>query len=183
MLFQVLEVLEFDKETPILIVLFRQEFRGTIPTNTLKWVMLHGKDGEHGKKIAHIIATTKEQHLVMRLLRLNNERLVPQPKRIDLERFFDASFILPVGPLGAKDVAKYNKNDGCSVCGDTAKNKCSRCNVTRYCSAGNLYLLHYSASSTHSSYSLSKGRLEVASSDVHLAEGSDMANDSLSLHG
>lgn len=34
-------------------------------------------------------------------------------------------------------MAKYNTNNGCGVCGDPAKQKCSRCGAVRYCDAGN----------------------------------------------
>jgi hypothetical protein len=33
-------------------------------------------------------------------------------------------------------MAKYNTNNGCSVCGEPAKQKCSRCGAVRYCDAG-----------------------------------------------
>ncbi|KAJ6608522.1 hypothetical protein B0H10DRAFT_1815742 [Mycena sp. CBHHK59/15] len=125
---RVLEVLKFDEETPILMVLFHQEVRGTLPTDTFKWVMLHGKDSEHGKRIVQIVATLKEQHLLMRLLQRNSERLPASynPQRTNLERSFVPSFLIPVGPLGGKEIARFNINNGCSVCGDPAKSKCSR---------------------------------------------------------
>ncbi|KAJ6558178.1 hypothetical protein B0H19DRAFT_1070727 [Mycena capillaripes] len=48
---------------------------------------------------------------------------------------FTLSFLLPVGPLGSQEMAKCNTNNGCSVCGEPAKHKCSRCGAVRYCDA------------------------------------------------
>ncbi|KAJ7708151.1 hypothetical protein B0H17DRAFT_1124928 [Mycena rosella] len=134
---RITEVLEFDKHTPILMVLFRQELRGIQPSPSMvKWI-LSQENGNNGKGMPRIFATPKEQHLLMRLLQRNSERLPTayKPQRTAIERDFVPSFILPVGPLGGKEVARFNKNDGCSVCGDPAKSKCSRCNVKRYCGA------------------------------------------------
>lgn len=86
----------------------------------------------------NVVATAKEQHLFLRLLERNSERLSAsyKPKRTALERDFVPSFMLPVGPLSGKEVSRFNNNDGCSVCGDPAKSKWARCNVKRYCGAG-----------------------------------------------
>ncbi|KAJ7150502.1 hypothetical protein C8R43DRAFT_1005979 [Mycena crocata] len=131
---RIVEVLEFDKETPVLVVLFRQQLRGIQPSNSMaRWIQLAAEK----KDMTQITATLKEQHLFLRLLQRNSERLPTsyKPKRTSLEHDFVPSFLLPVGPLNLKEVARYNSNDGCSVCGDPAKSKCSRCNVKRYCSA------------------------------------------------
>lgn len=125
-------------------VLFRRELRGIQPSeHMVKWILRHGEDGKHGKKMGHIIATAKEQVLFLRLLQRNSERFPASYKatRTALERDFVPSFILPVGPLSGKEVARFNSNDGCSVCGDPAKSKCARCNVKRYCGAGKCSLL------------------------------------------
>ncbi|KAJ7474902.1 hypothetical protein FB451DRAFT_1465131 [Mycena latifolia] len=115
---RVVDVLEFDKQTPVFIVLFRRELRGIQPSESMvDWLLLQGEYGKAGKGVFQIFATAKE-------------RAPPF-----LERDFVPSFILPVGPLGVKDVAKFNSNDGCSMCGEPAKSKCSRCNVKRYCGA------------------------------------------------
>ncbi|KAJ6531444.1 hypothetical protein DFH09DRAFT_1326597 [Mycena vulgaris] len=131
-LIRILDVLEFDKQTPVILVLFRRLLRGTLPSESImKWLLLQKKG------MPQIFATPKEQHLFMRLLQRNSERLPAsyKPDSTPLEREFTPSFILPVGPLSGKDVAKLNNNDGCSMCGDPAKSKCSRCNVKRYCGA------------------------------------------------
>ncbi|KAJ7915051.1 hypothetical protein B0H13DRAFT_1711711 [Mycena leptocephala] len=135
---RIVEVLEFDKQTPILMVLFRRELRGIQPSESVvKWILFHEDDEAPKEKMGHIFATAKEQLLFLRLLQRNSERLPAsyKPKRTALERDFVPSFILPVGPLGGKEVARFNNNDGCSVCGEPARSKCSRCNVKRYCGA------------------------------------------------
>ncbi|KAJ7150498.1 hypothetical protein C8R43DRAFT_1191758 [Mycena crocata] len=90
---RVIEVLEFDKETPILMVLFRQEFQGIQPSDSMaRWIQL----ASDKKEITHITATPKEQHL-LRLLQRNSERLPAsyKLKRTSLEHDFVPSFLLP----------------------------------------------------------------------------------------
>ena len=90
-------------------------------------------------KILNINATLAEQQLLLRLLKQNSKRLISSynPPRLDrTEKPFTLSFLIPVGPLGEKEMGSFNKNDGCSVCGEPARSKCSRCNAIRYCSQG-----------------------------------------------
>ncbi|KAJ7086414.1 hypothetical protein B0H15DRAFT_986576 [Mycena belliarum] len=133
---RVLEVKQFDAQTPILIVVFRHDLAGALSPASFQWLSSY-VTSDTPTAMANITATMQEQHLLLRLLRQNSKRLPVsyKPKRAATETSFTLSFLLPVGPLGAQDVAKYNTNNGCAVCGDPAKQKCSRCGAVRYCDA------------------------------------------------
>ncbi|KAJ6524444.1 hypothetical protein DFH09DRAFT_1372184 [Mycena vulgaris] len=131
---RVLDVRQFDDQTPILIVVFQHDLKHSLSRGSLDWISSY-VSSKTPTAMANITATVKEQHLLLRLLNQNSKRLVAtyKPKRAPTESSFTLSFLLPVGPLGAQEIAKYNTNNGCSVCGDPAKQKCSRCGAVRYC--------------------------------------------------
>ncbi|KAJ7641528.1 hypothetical protein FB45DRAFT_359008 [Roridomyces roridus] len=133
---RVLQVKQFDKETPILVVLFQHDLKGAISPGGAQW-MSSIVNSKTTQPLLKITATIQEQQLLLRLLYANSKRLVSsyKPKRASTETSFTLSFLLPVGPLAGRDIAKYNTNDGCSVCGDPAAKKCSRCGAARYCDA------------------------------------------------
>ncbi|KAJ7213095.1 hypothetical protein GGX14DRAFT_446280 [Mycena pura] len=85
-----------------------------------------------------LLATLKEQHLLLRLLRRNSKRIEStyQPTGRETAKGFELSFLLPVGPLSAKDRGKHNTIEGCPSCGETAPDlkKCTRCLSVSYCS-------------------------------------------------
>ncbi|KAF7329219.1 MYND-type domain-containing protein [Mycena kentingensis (nom. inval.)] len=131
---RIIDVRMFDESTPVLVVLYRHDVSdsGSLPGETLAWM-----EGHMGRLGRNVTATLKEQEMLLRILKLNSKRLAKsyKPSRAATESSFTLSFLLPIGPLTAKDTAKFNTNNGCSVCGDPAKSKCSRCAVMRYCSA------------------------------------------------
>ncbi|KAJ7226890.1 hypothetical protein GGX14DRAFT_627398 [Mycena pura] len=128
-----LEVRMFDANTPIVILLYNPALSGA--TVRFDWLESIGIDST--AMFGTITATLQEQELLLRLLEQNSKRLAQtyNPKRAATESGFTLSFLLPVGPLSATDVAVYNTNNGCPVCGDPANSKCSRCGVVRYCDA------------------------------------------------
>ncbi|KAJ7641527.1 hypothetical protein FB45DRAFT_358999 [Roridomyces roridus] len=131
---RVLEVKQFDEQTPILVVLFQHDLKETVSQGSLQWMSSFAKAKQ---PVLKITATIQEQQLLLRLLYTNSERLVSsyEAKRASTETSFTVSFLLPVGPLTGRDLANYNTNDGCSVCGDPTEKKCSRCGAARYCDA------------------------------------------------
>ncbi|KAJ7117892.1 hypothetical protein C8R43DRAFT_100471 [Mycena crocata] len=133
---RVLEVRQFDEQTPILIVVFQHDVKDSLSRGSFEWISSY-VCSDTPTAMANVTATVNEQHLLLRLLKQNSKRLVGsyKPKRASTETSFTLSFLLPVGPLGAQEMAKYNTNNGCSVCGDPAKQKCSRCGAVRYCDA------------------------------------------------
>ncbi|KAJ7074798.1 hypothetical protein C8F01DRAFT_1044184 [Mycena amicta] len=128
---RILDVRKFDNATPIFVVLFRRDLRTAVSKTTLEWL----KDNMKAAKLANITATLEEQELLLRILTQNSKRLTKNyaHKRRQTESSFTLTFLLPVGPLIAKDLAKHSTNTGCTVCGEPAKSKCSRCGVVRYC--------------------------------------------------
>ncbi|KAJ7186897.1 hypothetical protein C8R46DRAFT_1058361 [Mycena filopes] len=133
---RVLEVRKFDDETPIVFVVFQHDRQDALSRGSFDWISSY-VSSETPVAMANITATVQEQHLLLRLLNNNKKRLASsyKPKRASTESSFSLSFLLPVGPLGAHDMAKFNANNGCSICGEPAKQKCSRCGAVRYCDA------------------------------------------------
>ncbi|KAJ7167961.1 hypothetical protein C8R46DRAFT_1094586 [Mycena filopes] len=121
----VLEVRAFDTSTPILVVQYRHYIR--------KGRLQPWAD-------AMLATTLKEQHLLLRLLKRNRKRIDSsyQPNGVGMESDFDLSFLLPVGPLTAKDRGKHSTIEGCPNCGETAGDfkRCGRCLAVSYCSKG-----------------------------------------------
>ncbi|KAJ7280188.1 hypothetical protein C8J57DRAFT_120655 [Mycena rebaudengoi] len=134
---RVLEVRQFDAQTPILILVFSHDVEDALSPASFEWISSYVSAGT-ATTMLNIRATVSEQQLLLRLLHQNSKRIATtyKPKqRAATESAFTLSFLLPVGPLGAQEMAKYNTNNGCSVCGDPAKQKCSRCSAVRYCDA------------------------------------------------
>ncbi|KAF7329240.1 MYND-type domain-containing protein [Mycena kentingensis (nom. inval.)] len=130
---RIVDVRMFDASTPVLVVLYRHDVSGSASLpETLGWVQANLAAG---RAIRNVTATMKEQEMLLRMLKQNSKRLAKsyKAKRTATEKSFMLSFLLPVGPLTAKDMAKFNANNGCTVCGDPAKSKCARCAVMRYC--------------------------------------------------
>ncbi|KAJ7666874.1 hypothetical protein DFH06DRAFT_1086032 [Mycena polygramma] len=136
-LIHALDVRQFDRDTPVLIVVFNHDADlGSLSRASFGWISSYVSGAADGT-MTTITATAQEQHLLLRLLNQNKKRLSSayKPKRPATETSFTLSFLLPVGPLRMKDMAKLSANNGCSICGDPAKQKCSRCGVVRYCDA------------------------------------------------
>ncbi|KAF8515636.1 hypothetical protein JB92DRAFT_3142781 [Gautieria morchelliformis] len=132
---RIVEVREFDQKTPVLVVIFRHDLTSEPTVESFQW-MANRVQGDTAREIYCINATLLEQQLLLRLLKQNSVRLVSSynPTLLDSTEWpFTLSFIIPVGPLGEREMGSFNKNDGCSVCGEPAKNKCSRCTAIRYC--------------------------------------------------
>ncbi|KAF7305409.1 MYND-type domain-containing protein [Mycena chlorophos] len=135
-LMRVLDVRMFDKATPILVLIYRHDGASTggPSPQSIEWLQ---DNFQPGKLMMKITATLKEQEMLLRVLKQNSKRIAKKykPKRLSNESGFTLSFLLPIGPLPASDLAKLNTNNGCTVCGDPAKSKCARCGVMRYCGA------------------------------------------------
>ncbi|KAF7305392.1 hypothetical protein HMN09_00791500 [Mycena chlorophos] len=118
------------------------------------------EDIDNGRSMVKMHATVKEQELLLRLLKQNSKRLAKsyQPLHRSTESSFTLSFLLPVGPLTAKDHAKYNTNNGCIVCGEPAKSKCSRCAASLNLAGGRPHMLSesgkYQSSMTLTKYDI-----------------------------
>ncbi|KAJ7915684.1 hypothetical protein B0H13DRAFT_1999818 [Mycena leptocephala] len=125
------------RPNPIVIVVFHHDAKNSVSRASFDWISSYVSGSATHTAMANITATVQEQHLLLRLLNQNQKRLVStyKPKRASTESSFALSFLLPVGPLGAQDMAKYNTNNGCTICGEPAKQKCSRCGAVRYCDA------------------------------------------------
>ncbi|KAJ7605244.1 hypothetical protein DFH06DRAFT_1020348 [Mycena polygramma] len=133
---RVLDVRQFDDHTPILIVVFHHDVKGALSRETFNWISSYVSGATEGM-MAKITATAQEQRILLRLLNQNKKRLSSayKPKRAATETSFTLSFLIPVGPLQMQDMAKHSANNGCSICGEPAKQKCSRCGAIRYCGA------------------------------------------------
>ncbi|KAF8147737.1 hypothetical protein K438DRAFT_1625856 [Mycena galopus ATCC 62051] len=119
------------------IVVFHHDVKDSLSQASFDWISSYVSGSAVHATMAKVTATVAEQHLLLRLLNQNKKRLVSsyKPTRASTESAFTLSFLLPVGPLGAQEMAKYNADNGCSICGEPAKQKCSRCGTVRYCNA------------------------------------------------
>ena len=90
------------------------------------------------QKMPNISATELEQKLLLLILEMNSKRLPPSltVKRLNSEKDFKLSFLLPIGPLSYHDVGKLNLNTGCAVCGRDIVSRCSQCQSISYCGTG-----------------------------------------------
>nr|GAT49814.1 predicted protein [Mycena chlorophos] len=122
---RVLEVRQFDANTPIFLLVYQHDVLNRVSPSSIAWLQ---DNIDNGRSMVKVHATVKEQELLLRLLKQNSKRLAKsyQPARRSTESSFTLSFLLPVGPLTAKDHAKYNTNNGCIVCGEPAKLKCAK---------------------------------------------------------
>ncbi|KAJ7590741.1 hypothetical protein C8J56DRAFT_1134477 [Mycena floridula] len=122
---KLLDVFEWDPKTPIIVVLFSHDLASAPSKETFAWMSDLMNSGTM-KGMTKITATLDEQEL----------KRFPssyKPKRTPIDKHMTMSFLPPVGPLESRDLARFNTNDGCSVCGEPAKQKCSRCSSIRYC--------------------------------------------------
>jgi len=88
-------------------------------------------------QMTRIISSISEQHLLLRLLSSNAQRIPPsfKPARSVYETQFRASFLLPMGPLEPSEKGSLSI-DACAVCYHKAEYQCPACQSVRYCSEG-----------------------------------------------
>ncbi|KAJ7688956.1 hypothetical protein B0H17DRAFT_1331915 [Mycena rosella] len=103
---RVLDVRQFDSQTPILIVVFHHDVKDSLSRGSFDWISSY-VSSTTPTAMANIAATVQEQHLLLRLLNQNSKRLVPsyKPKRASTEASFTLSFLLPVGAVRYCDAA------------------------------------------------------------------------------
>lgn len=77
----------------------------------------------------------EDEHLALRvLLCLNNGRIGHGDGEEREGR--KVSFLVPLCPLTAKQVALIGAKPGCAVCGEENARKCGRCGIMNYCGSG-----------------------------------------------
>lgn len=84
--------------------------------------------------------TDVEQNLLVELLSLNRGHLSPDFKIPEeaLDERCELGFILPIGGLNMKDIARLSRNSGCVLCGENTHSTCSACLTAQYCGKGNV---------------------------------------------
>ena len=137
LLLQLLSVLELDKDTPVIVLLYRFVIRANVMEG-LQWLkqmqQMHGNSGY----LMNIKSTPLEQKLLLKLLAINGKLLSQtyQPTKASTEQNFKVSFLLPLGPLSYADVGKLNNDPGCVLCGKKTTSRCSQCQSAAYCGSG-----------------------------------------------
>ncbi|KAJ6510607.1 hypothetical protein C8R45DRAFT_813993, partial [Mycena sanguinolenta] len=98
---RVLDVRRSDDETPILIVVFKQDVKDALSSGSFGWISSYVSGSEGHNALLKVIATVQEQQLLLRLLTQNKKRFVSsyKPKRATTESSFTLSFLLPVGSV------------------------------------------------------------------------------------
>lgn len=90
-------------------------------------------------ELPSILSNRLERQLLLKLLAMNSNVLSDDFKPEDLaetEKAFRASFILPIGSLSFEARGKLNEDQGCVICGQPSKSRCTQCQSVYYCSKG-----------------------------------------------
>lgn len=132
---QVLGVRKIDDRTPIILLIY-QHLTKHDAMEGLAWIHSVEERGYSG--VPNIYGTQLERQLLLKLLSMNSKLLPPnfEPEKIDTEKNFRASFLIPIGPLPLKDFAGLNADRGCNLCGKPSSKRCSDCQSVSYCSQG-----------------------------------------------
>ena len=80
-----------------------------------------------------------EYHAMLKLFHINASRLhseYPSQTEEDKAKNFQASFVLPLCPLGMRDLGSLTKDLGCELCGEKNISRCAQCLAVSYCSKG-----------------------------------------------
>ncbi|KAF8810460.1 hypothetical protein BYT27DRAFT_7336692 [Phlegmacium glaucopus] len=77
-----------------------------------------------------------ERHAMLKLFRSNTRRLHSkyQEKNEEDKSVLQASFVLPLCPIGMRDLGSLTKDPGCEVCGKKNISRCGQCLAVSYCS-------------------------------------------------
>jgi len=129
---RLLSVLELDKDTPVIILLYQSVTRATVMEG-LQWLRQMQDKQDSPGYLANIKCTPLEQKLLLNIL-ANNGKLLSstyKPRKESSEQNFKVSFFLPLGPLSFEDVGKLNNDTGCVLCGRKTTSRCSQCQSVR----------------------------------------------------
>lgn len=126
-----------DEKTPVIILIYQHITKNKKnSTEEAMWIQSVVERGFSG--IPSTSATEAERHLLLEILTVNS-RLLPddfRPQKVDEEKDFKLSCLMPVGPLSFEDLAHLNADQGCALCGGPTKMRCAQCQSVSYCSKG-----------------------------------------------
>lgn len=80
-----------------------------------------------------------ERYAMLKLFQKNAKRLHSKYQeknegdKINPKAGFQASFVLPLCPIGMRDLGKLTKDPGCEVCGKKNISRCAQCLTVSYC--------------------------------------------------
>ena len=156
--------LKDQRGQPVLVVFFNHDDRTRMDpqqSNSLPWLskVLDKKEASKRgiKSVRNVTASPTEQHMLLRALEGNAVRLESSytgPKgetaRWLEEEGWKVSFLLPMAPLNAEYLARYQVAPACAAegCGKEAWSSCAACGITWYCSRGRSRLLSRRRSAT-----------------------------------
>ncbi|KAJ3982920.1 hypothetical protein F5890DRAFT_1463984 [Lentinula detonsa] len=134
---RVVEVYMLNDETPVMVILYCRGTRDSPAYETFDWVQQVITDGK--SPVLEGTATPEEQKLLLAVLNANARRLSStySVKRnpTGTEATFALSFLLPLGPINQRDIARLTHHTGCVVCGGKTVSICSQCLAMEYCGA------------------------------------------------
>ncbi|RDB27781.1 hypothetical protein Hypma_003242 [Hypsizygus marmoreus] len=119
-----------EPEVPVFSLLYRVI---TLPSNTTLQDYLGALFGMTA--VVSISTTELERKCILKLFAMNSKRISPEykPRREKTESSHRLSFVLPLGPLGMRDLGKLNNSPGCEICGKRDTSKCTQCLTVSYC--------------------------------------------------
>lgn len=134
LLAQIVDIYKIDDRTPLLLLLYRS-FDISNPFPGVNWAK---EQMSKNDDMQETDAPELTQKLTLLILDSNAKRLPANltVERLNFEKDFKLSFLLPLGPLTPHDIGKLNLNTGCLVCGRDISSRCSQCQSVSYCGSG-----------------------------------------------
>ncbi|KAG6807300.1 hypothetical protein H0H92_008058 [Tricholoma furcatifolium] len=85
--------------------------------------------------VVQVSTTDLERKCILKLFALNSKRLSStySPRRGKYEDQHRLTFVIPLGPLGMRDLGKLNNTPGCELCGKKMTSRCTQCLIVSYC--------------------------------------------------
>ncbi|KAI1792756.1 hypothetical protein LXA43DRAFT_1093398 [Ganoderma leucocontextum] len=135
-----LSTLQVDAGTPGIVVVYRAFNRIADPDAVHRQVAIYKGYRGGNRTVASINASLLELKLMLKLLDMNTALISPhyQPPQTELEAPFYVSILLPIGPLGFREIDRLGNDPGCVVCGNEPKARCWQCQTVSYCSTGKM---------------------------------------------
>ncbi|KAI1792760.1 hypothetical protein LXA43DRAFT_314595 [Ganoderma leucocontextum] len=132
---RLLHTLQVDVGTPGIVVVYRAFNPITQLDAVSRQTAVFRSLLDCGQPRVCIRASPLELKLVLKLLAVNAKLLSPHyqpPARLFEQQL--VSVLLPIAPLGFREIDRLGNDPGCVVCGNERKARCSQCQSVSYCS-------------------------------------------------
>lgn len=134
--FQVLDVYNIKNDVPLFFIMYR-ELRPTKGQVLSTIISLSQTDDDP----TVVNMSYLEHHAMLKLFHHNASRLHSKHQESDkvTKPHFQASFVLPLCPIGMRNLGSLTKDSGCELCGKKNISRCAQCLAVSYCSRGKFF--------------------------------------------